>query len=86
MKSIFNNAPKSPSNDASVVRSVFAPRTKAEDEVVVTPESAAMAIWIRGQEDVSKSSGLKITKLNLSVEALESLNAHVPDLGLVRAS
>jgi hypothetical protein len=39
--------------------------------------------WIRSREDISRSPGLKVTKLNLSVEALESLNAHVPGLSAV---
>lgn len=40
--------------------------------------------WIQGQEELSQSAGLKITKLILSAEALEMLNAHVPEFGPIR--
>jgi hypothetical protein len=48
-----------------------------------SPE-AELAPRIVGREDLSKTTGIRVTKLKLSPEALESLNAHVPAVGAVR--
>jgi hypothetical protein len=36
--------------------------------------------WILSRKNISKTLGLKVIQLNLTEEAREALNAHVPDL------
>jgi hypothetical protein len=58
--------------------------TKSLGASELDPRSTESRNGIVGREDLSTTPGIRVTKLRLSAEARESLNAHVPSLGQVR--